>query len=90
MSLLLNKASLVWLLLILTTAISWAIGTESTLLLSVGPKAAQVLILIIAFIKIRLVLMHFMELNNAPRSLKWTSEAWVALMCSILIAVTLL
>ncbi len=90
MNLVFNKASSVWLVLILATAISWVIGTDSASQLGFGPETARVLILIIAFIKIRLVLMHFMELNNAPRSLKWTGEAWVVLMCSVLIAVTLL
>lgn len=90
MSLVFNKASLVWLVLIVATAISWVIGTDSASQISYGPKTAQVLILLIAFIKIRLVLMYFMELNNAPKILKWTGEAWVVLMCSALIAVTFL
>lgn len=90
MNLLLNKASLIWVLLVVATALSWAIGSYSPLQVSFSAQSAQTLILIVTFFKIRLVLMHFMEVGDAPPSLRWTGEAWVVLMLFTLIVVTYL
>ena len=42
-------------------------------------------ILVIAFIKVRFVILDFMELRHAPRMLRSIAELWVAGMAAILI-----
>jgi hypothetical protein len=40
----------------------------------------------LAFIKVRLIILDFMEVRHAPRLLRFAMEAWVAVMCAALIA----
>ena len=85
MALLLRPASLVWLVLMLATCITtWWLpkGTAAT-------AATTVLILLIAAIKIRLVLMHFMELRHAPIRWRLLFEAWVVVVTIVLVSLYL-
>lgn len=79
MSLLNDRVSYVWLILALLTGLSWLLADSlepSTL------KNAQLLavgLLALAFFKIRLVILYFMEIQNAPWVLRGLFEAWVAI-----------
>ena len=68
-ALLRTPATAVWTFLIAATAASWKLGTDQGL----GPNGytlASVLILLIAFVKVRFVGMYFMELREAPMLLR--------------------
>jgi hypothetical protein len=71
----------VWLLLVTATIVSWALGTEHLL----GPRGASVAVLVVAFVKARVVGLHFMELRSAPVRLRVAFEGWVVVVCSVLI-----
>lgn len=78
------RTTLVWLLLMLATLMSWHLGHDA------APGAqrgrASVAILIIALVKARFVFLEFMELRGAPLPLRLAFEAWAALVCVALIA----
>ena len=77
------KLTLVWLVLIIATALSWQFGHG----LGFGNQLhyATVAILVITFIKVRFIYLDFMELKTAPRALRWVVEAWALVVCVTLI-----
>jgi heme/copper-type cytochrome/quinol oxidase subunit 4 len=80
-TLLKNRISLVWLLLIVLTLISWRVGTDG----GVTAHLATVIVLIVAFFKVRLVGLNFMELRNAPLPLRLILEGYCLVVCTTLI-----
>ena len=64
----------VWLTLVAATFLSRWLATDE----AHGGDLIAVVILVVAAVKIRLVGMHFMELNNAPRLLRGMFELYVA------------
>ncbi len=86
MPLLLSGASLVWLVLMLATcATTWWLSKDG-----VSAVVGTIAILLIAMIKIRLVVMHFMEVRHAPRKWRLIYEVWLAVVTTVLIAVYLI
>lgn len=81
MSLLKSRISLVWLLLIVATLISWWIGTDH----GVHPHLATTIVLVVAFVKVRFVGLYFMELRDAPVRLRLALEGWCLIVCAVLI-----
>ena len=79
-SLLKSRVSLVWLGLIVATVISWRIGTDHGLHASL----ATVVVLLVAFVKVRFVGLYFMELRDAPVWLRTIFEAYCLLVCIVL------
>ncbi|MFT4561781.1 MAG: hypothetical protein ACI9BW_001523 [Gammaproteobacteria bacterium] len=69
-----RKITFVWLVLILATALSWQFGHG----FGFGDRYtfATVAIVIIAFVKLRLVFLDFMELRHAPLPLRLAFEGW--------------
>lgn len=76
-----NRVSFIWLVLVTASLLSW----ESTSIAGGDARAAHIAILIIAFIKVRLVGLEFMELRHAPVLLRSAFEAWLVLVCTILL-----
>ena len=81
----LHRDTIVWWLLLAITAASWALSALEGSSLQMEARAARIAILVLAFVKVRLVLMHFMELAHAPVGLRAAAEAWVVLICAALI-----
>jgi hypothetical protein len=52
-------------------------------------KAASVLVIVIAFVKVRFVGRYFMELRDAPTPLLAVFEGYCAVVCTILIVMFL-
>jgi caa(3)-type oxidase subunit IV len=77
----------VWLVLIFATITSWLLGTESGIS---NHTYASVAILVIAFIKVRLVGLYFMELRGAPTILRCLFEAYCLIVGSAVIGVFLI
>jgi caa(3)-type oxidase subunit IV len=84
-----TRTNLVWLVLVLATLISWALGTDHGFDRS-GQHTASVAILLIAFIKVRLIGLYFMELKNAPTALRAAFEAYCVGVCAMTITMFLL
>jgi len=87
MKLLLKPVSAAWLLLMLATCLSWWLGQGDSL------SAAQTSdyrivssgLILIAFIKVRIVIRYFMEVREAPLALKLVCDGWVVLVCGTII-----
>jgi cytochrome c oxidase subunit IV len=80
----------VWLVLVLATMLSWLLGGEPP---RDGPGRQTGLtaaVLVIAFMKVRLIVLHFMEVRDAPRALRLILEAWIVLVLGLLLGLYLL
>jgi caa(3)-type oxidase subunit IV len=75
------RALAVWLVLIAATLVSWESARNSG-----DYRLASSAVLLIAFIKARLIGLEFMELRAAPRLLRLIFEAWTVLACTTLLA----
>lgn len=82
-SLLRNRFALVWLVLVAATLLSF----ETMVLGHAG--LGRAVILIIAFAKVLLVGREFMELRHAPALMLWLFQAWVAIVCAVLLVLFL-
>ncbi len=82
-----TPATVVWALLILATLVSWILGTQHGIH---DHTLASVVILLIAFIKLRLVGLYFMELREAPVVLRGLFEAYCIIVCTVVVAVFVL
>jgi hypothetical protein len=80
------KTSIVWLILIAATLTSWWLGTEHGIS---NTKLATTLILMVAFVKVRLVVMHFMEVHDAPVPLRLILEVYCVVVCAVLVVMYL-
>jgi caa(3)-type oxidase subunit IV len=81
-----TRTTVIWIVLILATIASWTLGSDH----GISHHAlASVVILLIAFIKVRLVGLYFMELRDAPTVLRGLFEAYCLIVCSLLIGVFL-
>jgi len=70
-----TKATAVWLALIGATAVAALLGTEGG---TTSHRAASIGILAVAFTKVRLVGLYFMELRDAPVALRLIFEGYCA------------
>jgi hypothetical protein len=78
-----SRITLIWLLLVGATLLSWELGH------GLGVKdarAAGSLILVVAMIKVRLVVLDFMELRHAPTWMRAGAEIWTVLLAALLVA----
>lgn len=81
-----DTATRVWLLLMAATILTTWILTKDGL----PARMATVAIVVIAAIKVRLVLLHFMELRHAPLPLRLVFEAWTLAVTGAIVALYLL
>jgi cytochrome c oxidase subunit 4 len=81
-----GRLTLVWMLLVLVTFVSWWLGArgESGGLEVNLPITA--LIVAIALVKTRLVFWHFMEVRTAPSWLRWNCDGWLAFLALMFFA----
>lgn len=83
LSLFTNRITLVWVLLIAATALSWEMGH------GVGFddfRHASIAIIIVSLIKVRFVMLDFMEIRNSPTFMRIVAEAWVAVISIAMVA----
>jgi hypothetical protein len=84
-ALLRNRISLIWLVLIAATLISWWIGTGD----AGNPQLGTAAVFVVVFIKVRLIGLYFMELRDAPLPLRLLFEGYCLIVCSTLLAMYL-
>jgi hypothetical protein len=81
-----GRLTLVWMLLVAVTLVSWWLGARGESgRLEVNLSAAAGIVAI-ALVKIRLVFWHFMEVRSAPSLLRWNCDGWLAFLALMLIA----
>lgn len=76
----------IWLVLITATAATAVLGLEQA---AGGATAIGIALLTIAFVKMRLVGIHFMELGNAPVALRAIFEGYVLVTFTVLVVLFL-
>lgn len=69
----LKRVTIVWLMLVLATAISWQLGHGTGL---ENRHLSGLVILLIAVLKARLLILDFMELRHAPMAFRIAVEGW--------------
>lgn len=75
LALLWRSESLVWLLLMLATVLTtWLLAKDAF-----PAHVSTIGIFLIAALKVRMVLLHFMELGHAPWPVRLVFESWVML-----------
>ncbi|MGH7965266.1 MAG: cytochrome C oxidase subunit IV family protein [Candidatus Binatia bacterium] len=82
-----SSATLVWAVLMLATGLSWWLGTHGAV---TGSSSATITMLLVAFFKVRLVILYFMEIRDAPLPLKLACEGWVIVTCGAVLGFYLL
>ncbi|MGQ0481841.1 MAG: cytochrome C oxidase subunit IV family protein [Pseudonocardia sp.] len=82
-----NRISVVWGVLIAATLLSWWLGTGHGF---DSVVTASVSILVVAFVKVRLVGLYFMELRDSPLPLRAIFEAYCLVACGVVIGMFLL
>ena len=84
-----TPATVVWVVLILATGLSWMLGTDHGLPHH-GQTLVSVAILLIAFIKVRFIGLYFMELRDAPTLLRALFETYCVAVCALVVGLFLL
>jgi Prokaryotic Cytochrome C oxidase subunit IV len=79
-----GRLTIVWLFLMMATAVSWLIGHGSV----DDHRLASVGVIALAFVKVRYIGLDFMELRFAPRALRIAFEGWVLAVGGVLILMT--
>jgi caa(3)-type oxidase subunit IV len=79
------RVAVTWLVLLAATLLSWESAHSSG-----DYRLASAVVLLIAFLKARLIGLEFMELRAAPRMLRAIFEAWTLVACAALLALYLL
>ena len=72
-----DRVSFVWLILATLTAVSWVLADGASPETATGAAYLTMALLALAFFKVRLVIMHFMEVLDAPWLLRGLFEVWV-------------
>ena len=79
---LLTRITAVWLLLVGATGLSWKLGHHAGF---AEPRYAGAAVLVVSFVKVRLVMREFMELRTAPPWLRLVGDLWVVAVAALLI-----
>ena len=83
MELLRKPVTIVWAALMLATcATTWLLSGNS-----VTPEVATVAIMLIAAVKVRLVMRHFMEVRRAPLLLRLVCDGWLLAVTALIMTV---
>jgi hypothetical protein len=75
-----SRNTLVWLVLMTATAMSLLLGAHPGS--ADDPQLGSAVMLLVAFVKVRLVVVHFMEIHHAPWTLRWSADVSVASICT--------
>jgi hypothetical protein len=82
-----TRLLLLWLALVLATGLSWLLGADAT---DLDSQAVGSAVIVVAFVKFRLVGLHFMHLRTAPALLRGLFEGYVVVVASTLVSLLLL
>lgn len=72
-----RRLTLVWLVLSAVTVVTWLLGHAER---SLGGRATSIValvVLVIAFVKVRLIISHFMDVRTGPTWLRLFADVWL-------------
>lgn len=78
-----SRITLVWALLVGATLLSWELGHGMGIH---DARVAGSLILVVAMIKVRFVMLDFMEIRHAPAWMRASAEIWTVALAALLVA----
>jgi Prokaryotic Cytochrome C oxidase subunit IV len=81
-ALLFTRTTLIWLLLVGATVLSWAMGHGAGF---ADLRYASITIIVVALVKVRFVILEFMEIRTAPLFMRLTAEIWLLVIGAVLI-----
>lgn len=84
-ALLKDRLFLVLLALLAITLVSWLLVGSGSL----DTEVLGALVLVLAFVKVRMIVIHYMEASTVPRPLRLGFEAWVVLVGLMTVALYL-
>jgi len=78
--------------LMVLTALAWSVAETGDRPGAPGREshAAQAVVMTIAAVKLHLVGMHFMELRHAPLVLRVLFDAWIVIVCGLVVGLQVL
>ncbi|WP_354701658.1 hypothetical protein DSM112329_01984 [Paraconexibacter sp. AEG42_29] len=82
-----RAAVVVFAALAVATLVSWWLGIDEGGAPGEGASVGTAAVIVIAFVKVRLVGRHFMELRDAPAVMRIVLDAYVVVVCAALIAI---
>lgn len=84
-----SRATAIWFVLVAATAASWWFGVHDVPGLDHTEGAVGALVMVIAFIKVRFIILHFMEVRGAPTSLRLILEIYCAAVLTTVVTLLL-
>jgi cytochrome c oxidase subunit IV len=79
----------VWLILSAITVISWWLAPSHPGGQAVASVPITVAVVLLGFVKGRMIIRYFMEVRTAPRWLKATTDAWLIVLWAAILAIYL-
>jgi hypothetical protein len=76
-----QPVTFVWIVLMLATCVTWWSAKGG----AVPPIEATAIVMVVAAVKARLVILHFMKLKEAPPSWRLLFEGWVVLSTAVIL-----
>jgi hypothetical protein len=80
----------VWIILSAITIMSWWLAPRHGAAPAVPSVPITVAVILLAFIKGRMIIRYFMEVRTAPRWLKLTTDAWLTVLWAGVLAIYLI
>jgi hypothetical protein len=79
-----SRITVAWLALVAATCLSWE--SAGGLAWTNDHRVLSAVVLVIAFVKVRVVMREFMDLREAPFPIRLFVDGWATLVCACLIA----
>ena len=79
----------VWLILSAITVVTWWLAPGHSGGHAVASVAITVTVVLLGFVKGRMIIQYFMEVRTAPRWLKVTTDAWLIVLWAAILAIYL-
>jgi hypothetical protein len=84
-----RTATYVWLILSAITVISWWLAPGHAGGQAVASVPITVAVMLLGFVKGRMIIRYFMEVRTAPRWLKVTTDGWLVVLWVTILAIYL-
>lgn len=82
----LRSITIAWMMLCAITIGSWWLSPAHSHARAVPSLVITVAVVVLGFVKCRLVIRYFMEVNTAPRWLRMATDTWLlVLWCAVLV-----
>lgn len=76
-----GRVTAIWGLVVAATMLTFMISFDQ----SISDEIGMILIMVVAFVKVRLIGLYFMELREAPTLLRSVFEIYCSVACAVLI-----